>query len=113
MGGYVYDFNEGGRDMAELLGSKGANLAEITSMGLPVPPGFTITAEACRVFLATGEPPEGLDREVSEHLATLERAAGKRLGQVDDPLLLSVRAGGGGRTLRSGHDGDHPGHRPQ
>ncbi|AKL69526.1 pyruvate, phosphate dikinase [Streptomyces goshikiensis] len=93
MGGYVYDFNEGGRDMAELLGSKGANLAEITSMGLPVPPGFTITAEACRVFLATGEPPEGLDREVSEHLATLERAAGKRLGQVDDPLLLSVRAG--------------------
>lgn len=93
MGSYVYDFAEGGRDMADLLGDKGANLAEMARMGLPVPPGFTITAEACRVFLATGEPPEGLHREVGQHLAALERAAGKRLGQVDDPLLLSVRSG--------------------
>ncbi|MCY0944513.1 pyruvate, phosphate dikinase [Streptomyces antarcticus] len=93
MGSYVYDFAEGGRDMADLLGGKGANLAEMARMGLPVPPGFTITTEACRAFLATGELPAGLDREVVEHLAALERAAGKRLGQVDDPLLLSVRSG--------------------
>lgn len=93
MGSYVCDFAEGGRGMADLLGDKGANLAEMARMGLPVPPGFTITAEACRVFLATGEPPEGLHREVGEHLAALARAAGKRLGQVDNPLLLSVRSG--------------------
>lgn len=93
MSSYVYDFDEGGRGMAELLGSKGANLAEMASMGLPVPPGFTLTAQAGRAFLATDKPPEGLKREVDEHLAALERAAGKRLGQVDNPLLLSVRAG--------------------
>ncbi len=92
MGSYVYDFAEGGRDMADLLGDKGANLAEMARMGLPVPPGFTITTEACRDFLATGEPPEDLDRQIGEHLAALESASGKRLGQVDDPLLLSVRS---------------------
>ncbi|WP_405443276.1 hypothetical protein OG373_37605 [Streptomyces avidinii] len=90
---YVYDFSEGGRDMADLLGGKGANLAEMARMRLPVPPGFTVTTEACRIFLATGQPPDGLDRQIGEHLAALERAAGKRLGQVDDPLLLSVRSG--------------------
>ncbi|MFB7462363.1 pyruvate, phosphate dikinase [Streptomyces sp. NPDC056224] len=90
---YVYDFSEGGRERAGLLGGKGANLAEMARMGLPVPPGFTVTTEACRVFLATGQPPAGLDRQIGEHLAALERAAGKRLGQVDDPLLLSVRSG--------------------
>ncbi|AYV25307.1 Pyruvate, phosphate dikinase [Streptomyces sp. ADI95-16] len=98
MGSYVYDFTEGGRGLADLLGDKGASLAEMACMGLPVPPGFTITAEACRVYLATGEPPEGLDREIGKHLAALERAAGKRLGQVDNPLLLSVRAGAGRST---------------
>ncbi len=92
MGPYVYDFAEGGRDMADLLGDKGANLAEMARMGLPVPPGFTITTEACRAFMATGEPPEDLDRQIGEHLAALESASGKRLGQVDDPLLLSVRS---------------------
>ncbi len=90
---YVYDFSEGGRDMAGLLGGKGANLAEMARMGLPVPPGFIVTTEACRIFLATGQAPDGLDRQIGEHLAALERAAGKRLGQVDDPLLLSVRSG--------------------
>ena len=90
---YVYAFTEGGRDMAELLGGKGANLAEMTRMGLPVPPGFTVTTEACRVFLATGAEPDGLSREISEHLTALEEAAGRRLGQPDDPLLLSVRSG--------------------
>ncbi|WP_175408331.1 pyruvate, phosphate dikinase [Streptomyces sp. TRM64462] len=90
---YVYDFAEGGRDRADLLGGKGANLAEMVRMGLPVPPGFTITTEACRVFLETGAPPPGLDGEIAAHLARLEQAAGRRLGQVDDPLLLSVRSG--------------------
>nr|WP_282549049.1 pyruvate, phosphate dikinase [Streptomyces rochei] len=90
---YVYDFTEGGRDMADLLGGKGSNLAEMTRLGLPVPPGFTVTTEACRAFLETGSEPEGLWEEVSAHLAGLEASAGRSLGQPDDPLLLSVRSG--------------------
>ncbi|MFI7296567.1 pyruvate, phosphate dikinase [Streptomyces sp. NPDC050121] len=90
---YVYDFAEGGRDLAALLGGKGANLAEMTRLGLPVPPGFTVTTEACRAFLATGNEPDALAGEISEHLTALERFAGRRLGQPDDPLLLSVRSG--------------------
>ncbi|WP_316783615.1 pyruvate, phosphate dikinase [Streptomyces sasae] len=90
---YVYDFTEGGRDKADLLGGKGANLAEMTRLGLPVPPGFTVTTEACRAFLATGAEPDGLAGEITEHLTALERAAGRRLGRSDDPLLLSVRSG--------------------
>ncbi|MGW0748173.1 pyruvate, phosphate dikinase [Streptomyces sp. NPDC002587] len=90
---YVYEFSEGSREMAGLLGGKGANLAEMARMGLPVPPGFTVTTEACRAFLAAGAPPPDLEGQISRHLAALERAAGKRLGQVDDPLLLSVRPG--------------------
>ncbi|QYX75278.1 pyruvate, phosphate dikinase [Streptomyces akebiae] len=90
---YVYDFAEGGRDMADLLGGKGANLAEMTRLGLPVPPGFTVTTEACRAFLATGAEPEGMTAEISRHLTAVERAAGRSLGQRDDPLLLSVRSG--------------------
>ncbi|MFP3989747.1 pyruvate, phosphate dikinase [Streptomyces sp. E11-3] len=93
MGPYVYEFTEGGRDMADLLGGKGANLAEMSRMGLPVPPGFTVTTEACRAFLGTGAEPTGLVREVFDHLTALERAAGRQLGQPDDPLLLSVRSG--------------------
>ncbi|MDQ0779926.1 pyruvate,orthophosphate dikinase [Streptomyces aurantiacus] len=93
MAHYVYEFTEGGRDMADLLGGKGANLAEMTRMGLPVPPGFTVSTEACRAFLATGSEPDGLSREVFDHLTPLEEAAGRRLGQQDDPLLLSVRSG--------------------
>ncbi|MER5436457.1 pyruvate, phosphate dikinase [Streptomyces sp. NPDC002588] len=90
---YVYDFAEGGRDQADLLGGKGANLAEMTRMGLPVPPGFTVTTEACRAFLAGGTEPDTPAGEISAHLTALERAAGRRLGQPDDPLLLSVRSG--------------------
>ncbi|MFB8248908.1 pyruvate, phosphate dikinase [Streptomyces sp. NPDC055952] len=90
---YVYDFTEGGRDMAGLLGGKGSNLAEMTRLGLPVPPGFTLTTEACRAFLDTGGEPEGLWAEVSAHLSALEASAGRSLGQPDDPLLLSVRSG--------------------
>ncbi|MFF9819088.1 pyruvate, phosphate dikinase [Streptomyces sp. NPDC014006] len=89
----VYDFAEGGRDLAGLLGGKGANLAEMTRLGLPVPPGFVVTTEACRAYLAGGAEPAGMSREVSQHLAALERSAGRRLGQPDDPLLVSVRSG--------------------
>ncbi|MGW3942219.1 pyruvate, phosphate dikinase [Streptomyces phaeochromogenes] len=94
MAHYVYEFTEGGRDMADLLGGKGANLAEMTRMGLPVPPGFTVSTEACRAFLTTGSEPDGLFGEISRHLTALEQAAGRLLGQPDDPLLLSVRSGG-------------------
>ncbi|MGA4837607.1 pyruvate, phosphate dikinase [Streptomyces sp. G45] len=90
---YVYAFGDGGRDMADLLGGKGANLAEMTRLGLPVPPGFTVTTEACRAYLATGAEPDGLAEEIDAHRAALERRAGRRLGQADDPLLLSVRSG--------------------
>lgn len=90
---YAYGFRDGDRDLADLLGGKGANLAEMTRLGLPVPPGFTVTTEACRSFLATGEEPEGLSAEVSGRLSALETVTGRRLGQPDDPLLLSVRSG--------------------
>ena len=91
---YVYDFAEGGRDMLDLLGGKGANLAEMTNLGLPVPPGFVITTQACREFLATAVVPDGLTAEVDDHLGRLEQAMGKRLGDPGDPLLVSVRSGG-------------------
>ncbi|MEP7368869.1 MAG: pyruvate, phosphate dikinase, partial [Dermatophilaceae bacterium] len=89
----VYDFAEGHKDLKDLLGGKGANLAEMTRMGLPVPPGFIITTEACRSYLANGTQPAAMEAEVSEHLAALEKVMGKTLGQVDDPLLVSVRSG--------------------
>ena len=91
---YVYDFAEGGKDMVDLLGGKGANLAEMTTLGLPVPPGFVITTEACRTYLRTREVPQELAGEVEEHLSSLETAMGRRLGDPDDPLLVSVRSGG-------------------
>src|SRR5437764_961268 len=80
---FVYDFNEGNRDLKDLLGGKGANLAEMTNLGLPVPPGFTITTEACKVYLDEGNEPPELTSEVSEHLERLEQAMGKRLVQPD------------------------------
>jgi pyruvate,orthophosphate dikinase len=90
---YVYDFAEGNKDLKDLLGGKGANLAEMTNIGLPVPPGFTITTEACKVYLNEGAEPPELAAEVSEHLAALEEKMGKQLGDADDPLLVSVRSG--------------------
>ncbi len=89
----VYDFAEGHKELNDLLGGKGANLAEMTRMGLPVPPGFVITTEACQAYLVNGHQPAEMEAEVSEHLAALEQAMGKTLGQVDDPLLVSVRSG--------------------
>ncbi|TDD02587.1 pyruvate, phosphate dikinase [Nonomuraea deserti] len=93
MAKYVYDFTEGNRNLKDLLGGKGANLAEMTNLGLPVPPGFTITSEACRHYLAEGSTPGGLEQEVAEHLDALEGRMGRKLGQSDDPLLVSVRSG--------------------
>ncbi|MGW7281910.1 pyruvate, phosphate dikinase [Streptomyces sp. NPDC054844] len=90
---FVYDFTEGNKDLKDLLGGKGANLAEMTNLGLPVPPGFTITTEACKTYLDSGEEPAALRDEVSAHLDALEEKMGKKLGQADDPLLVSVRSG--------------------
>ncbi|MFE1296987.1 MULTISPECIES: pyruvate, phosphate dikinase [unclassified Streptomyces] len=90
---FVYDFTEGNKDLKDLLGGKGANLAEMTNLGLPVPPGFTITTEACKVYLDSGEEPAALRDEVSAHLDALETRMGKKLGQADNPLLVSVRSG--------------------
>ncbi len=90
---FVYDFTEGNKDLKDLLGGKGANLAEMTNLGLPVPPGFTITTDACRHYLAQGTVPDGLDDEVSSHLHALEKAMGRKLGDPADPLLVSVRSG--------------------
>ena len=91
---YIYDFSEGNMDQKELLGGKGANLAEMTNLGLPVPPGFIVSTEACRAFLAAGDVPDGLAEEMTHHLEALEEKTGKRLGDADDPLLVSVRSGG-------------------
>jgi len=90
---YVYDFSEGNKDMKALLGGKGANLAEMTNMGLPVPPGFTISTEACLAYLGKGSFPDGQMDEVEEHLVRLEGDMDKRLGDPTDPLLVSVRSG--------------------
>jgi pyruvate, orthophosphate dikinase len=93
MSKYVYDFSEGNKDMKSLLGGKGANLAEMTNMGLPVPHGFTISTEACLAYLDKGTFPEGQMEEVEEHLVRLEAGMDKRLGDPSDPLLVSVRSG--------------------
>jgi pyruvate, orthophosphate dikinase len=93
---FVYDFSEGSRDMRELLGGKGANIAEMTRiLGADrVPAGFTITTEACVAYMNAGrEEPEGLEQQVAEALRRLEEHAGKKLGDPDDPLLVSVRSG--------------------
>ena len=76
----VYDFAEGHKDLKDLLGGKGANLAEMTRMGLPVPPGFIITTEACRTLPRRRRQPAEMEAEVSEHLAALEKTMGKTLG---------------------------------
>jgi pyruvate, orthophosphate dikinase len=90
---YVYRFSEGTREMKDLLGGKGSGLAEMSNLGLPVPPGFTITTEACRAYMEADEMPEGLMESVTKYLGELEEATGKRLGDSEDPLLVSVRSG--------------------
>ena len=90
---YVYDFGEGNRGMKNLLGGKGANLAEMNGLGIPVPPGFTITTEACAYYSENDAYPPGLEDEISGHLDALERDMGKKFGDADDPMLVSVRSG--------------------
>jgi pyruvate,orthophosphate dikinase len=91
---YVYPFEAGSKEQKFLLGGKGANLGEMTKIGLPVPPGFTITTEACNAYMAGNEHlPAGLDAEVDAALAALEAKMGKKLGDDVDPLLVSVRSG--------------------
>src|SRR3712207_701779 len=96
MGRWVLDFAEGSKEMRDLLGGKGANVAEMTRIlgAERVPAGFTITTEACVAYMkGDGGFPDGMDGEVAEALARLEERAGKRLGDADDPLLVSVRSG--------------------
>ena len=91
---YVYGFDEPSNGGRELLGGKGIGLAEMTQLGIPVPAGFTITTDACRAYMSSpGGLPDGLDEEVEEHLRALEEKTGKRFGDPDDPLLVSVRSG--------------------
>ena len=90
---FVYEFTEGGKDEKDLLGGKGANLAEMTRLGLPVPPGFTVTTEACRRYLTDGAVPPELRVQVTRALRALEDRIGRQLGDPQDPLLVSVRSG--------------------
>ncbi len=104
---YVYAFEEGSKEQKFLLGGKGANLAEMTKLGLPVPPGFTITTEACNAYRAAGDSlPGGLMDEVEAALKALESKMGKQLGDPSDPLLVSVRSGAA--VLDAGDDGHGP-----
>jgi len=90
---YVYLFNEGNKTMKEILGGKGANLAEMTNLGLPVPPGFTITTEVCKYFADNGKHPEGLEEQLNTKLNQIEEQTGKIFGDRVNPLLVSVRSG--------------------
>src|SRR5436305_11880727 len=90
---FVYDFDEPSDGGRELLGGKGIGLAEMTQLGVPVPAGFTITTDACCAFMREHGVPNGLEAEVDEHIARLESKTGKRFGDPEDPLLVSVRSG--------------------
>ena len=92
-GQLIYPFSFGDRSQSDLLGGKGANLAEMVRIGLPVPPGFTITTEACREFLSTGDIPKGLKGEIESSLKDLEKSLDKEFGNPKKPLLVSVRSG--------------------
>jgi pyruvate,orthophosphate dikinase len=93
MARFVYDFDEPSGGGRELLGGKGVGLAEMTLMGLPVPAGFTITTDACRAYMKSGNLPDGLEDDLALHVGRLEEKAGKRFGADDEPLLVSVRSG--------------------
>ncbi|HET6683429.1 MAG TPA: pyruvate, phosphate dikinase, partial [Gaiella sp.] len=90
---FVYAFDEQAPGGRELLGGKGIGLAEMTALGVPVPAGFTVTTDACREVMRSGEVPADLWKQVDEHIGRLEETAGKRFGNPDDPLLVSVRSG--------------------
>ncbi|MFS8501099.1 MAG: PEP/pyruvate-binding domain-containing protein, partial [Caldicoprobacter sp.] len=91
---YVYLFSEGNANMRELLGGKGANLAEMTNLGLPVPPGFTVTTEACTRYYQDGQviAPE-IEEQIYEAMEKVEKIVGKKFGDINNPFLVSVRSG--------------------
>ena len=94
MAKYVYEFSEGNGSMRELLGGKGANLAEMSNLGMPVPQGFTVTTEACTQYYNDGRAINAdIQAEIMEHLAKLEEKTGKKFGDPSNPLLVSVRSG--------------------
>ncbi len=107
---YVYFFGggkaDGNGEMKDVLGGKGAGLAEMTNAGLPVPPGFTIQTEACREYMRNNGVSSEVDREMQAALARLETLQGQKLGKGDNPLLVSVRSGA--KFSMPGHDGYHP-----
>ena len=85
---------DGNREMKDLLGGKGAGLAEMTNAGLPVPPGFTVSTEVCNIYYREkGKIPPSIEREIEEHVKKLEKSAGAKLGSTENPLLVSVRSG--------------------
>ena len=90
---FIYPFTFGDRTQSDLLGGKGANLAEMVKIGLPVPPGFTITTKACQEFLKSGLSPESLQAELDQAMALLEKELDKEFGNPNKPLILSVRSG--------------------
>ena len=91
---YVYSFKEGNKDMRDLLGGKGANLAEMTNIGLPVPQGFTITTEACTKYYEDGRQiNDEIQKQINEYIVKMEKMTGKKFGDVENPLLVSVRSG--------------------
>src|SRR5207249_5301874 len=90
---HVYAFEEGNASMRDLLGGKGAGLAEMTRLGLPVPPGFTITTKACNAYTRTGRFPPGMWKQVEEGLSAVEAKGGRKFGDPANPLLVSVRSG--------------------
>ncbi len=91
---FVYSFNEGSKDMRSLLGGKGANLAEMTKIGLPVPFGFTVTTEACNKYYEENKTiADEIVDEIHEKMAELENVTGKKFGDTENPLLVSVRSG--------------------
>ncbi len=91
---YVYHFSEGNAKMREILGGKGANLAEMTNIGLPVPQGFTISTEACTQYYEDGKQiNDSIKTEIMEYVAKLEEISGKKFGDKENPLLVSVRSG--------------------
>src|SRR5437762_13444670 len=91
---YVYDFDDPSDGGRKLLGGKGIGLAEMTQLGVPVPAGFTITTDACRAYMSNGkELPDGVGEEIEQYLGALEEKTGKRFGDTNDPLLVSVRSG--------------------
>jgi len=104
---WVYLFSEGNARMRDLLGGKGADLAEMARLGLPVPPGFIVTTQACNAYHAAGEEfPPGLWGQILDALKEIEKLTGKRLGDPRDPLLVSCPLRG--QALHAGHDGHDP-----